>query len=66
MSGNYLNLNYMKKGVLFIAMIAAFLISFVLLLNLGAKANAWTFWIALVLLPLSGFIAAKTNFTTDD
>lgn len=56
----------MKKGVLFIAMIAAFLISFILLLNLGAKANAWTFWIALVLLPLSGFIAAKTNFTTDD
>jgi hypothetical protein len=56
----------MKKGVLFIAMTGAFLISFVLLLNLGARVNAWTFWIALVLLPLSGFIAAKTDFRTDD
>lgn len=56
----------MKKGTLFIAMIAAFLISFVLLLNLGAKANDWTFWISLILLPLAGFIAAKTDFRTDD
>jgi len=56
----------MKKGILFIVMISAFLISFVLLLNLGAKANAWTFWVALVLLPLSGFIAAKTDFRKDD
>lgn len=56
----------MKKGIIFIALIAAFAISFVLLLNLGARANHYSFWIVLILLPLVGYGVAKTDFRTDD
>lgn len=56
----------MKKGILFIAIFVAFAISLVLLLKLGAATNSYSFWIVLILLPLAGYMAAKTNFTTDD
>ena len=56
----------MKKGIIFIALIAAFAISFVLLLNLGAKASSYSFWIVLLLLPAVGYFVAKTDFRTDD
>lgn len=56
----------MKKGIIFIALIAAFAISFVLLLNMGAKANTYSFWIVIILLPLVGYGAAKIDFRTDD
>jgi hypothetical protein len=56
----------MKKGIIFLFMFAAFAASFALLINLGVRANSYTFWIVLVLLPLSGYIAAKTDFTAND
>jgi membrane protease YdiL (CAAX protease family) len=56
----------MKKGIIFIALIVAFAISFILLLRTGAKADDYTFWIVLILLPLVGYGVAKTDFRTDD
>lgn len=56
----------MKKGIMFISIIAALAISFALLLNLGAKANSYSFWIVLILLPLVGYIIGKIDFRTDD
>jgi hypothetical protein len=55
----------MKKGVLMLIMIACFAAGFALLLNLGVKAESWSFWIALVVLPLSGFILGKANLFND-
>jgi membrane protease YdiL (CAAX protease family) len=56
----------MKKGIIFIALFVAFAISLVLLLRTGAKANDYTFWIVLILLPLVGYGVAKIDFRTDD
>ena len=56
----------MQKGLIFLAILAAFAISFVLLLNLGARADSYSFWIVLFLLPAAGYFIAKTNFKTDD
>lgn len=56
----------MKKGILFLAILAAVGISFVLLLNMGVKADTYTFWVVLVLLPFAGYMAGTTNFRTDD
>lgn len=56
----------MQKGIIFVGILAAVAISFVLLLNLGAKANSYSFWLVLFLLPLAGWIAGRTNFKTDD
>lgn len=56
----------MQKGILFLAILAAVAISFVLLLNLGARADSYSFWLVLFLLPTAGFIAGRVNFKTDD
>ena len=56
----------MKKGLTFLVILAAVAISFVLLLNLGVRANSYTFWIVLFLLPAAGYLAGRTNFLTDD
>lgn len=56
----------MQKGIIFLFILAAVGISFALLLNLGVRADSFTFWIVLVLLPAAGYMAAKTNFKTDD
>ena len=56
----------MQKGLTFLFILVAVSVSFVLLLNLGARADSYTFWIVLFLLPAAGYIAAKTNFRSDD
>ena len=56
----------MKKGITFLLLIAAFAISFALLLRMGAALNTWHFWVVLLLLPAVGWFAAKTDFTTGD
>jgi hypothetical protein len=56
----------MKKGILFLLLLAAFAISFVFLLRMGAATGDWRFWVVLILLPAVGWIAAKTDFRTDD
>lgn len=56
----------MKKGIMFLALIAAFAISFVLLIRMGARADTYSFWIVLLLLPAIGYTVAKVDFRTDD
>lgn len=56
----------MKKSIIFLALLAAFAISFVFLLRMGAATGDWRFWVVLILLPAVGWVAAKTNFRTDD
>lgn len=51
------------KKILFIVLIVAFAIKFILLLRTGAKTD-YTFWIVLILLPLVGYGVFKTD--TDD
>jgi hypothetical protein len=56
----------MKKSILFFALLVAFGISFVILLKMGAQTGDWKFWLVLILLPAIGWVAAKTDFRTDD
>ena len=56
----------MKKGILFLLLLAAFGISFVFLLKMGAPTNDWRLWVVLILLPAVGWIAARTDFRTND
>jgi hypothetical protein len=56
----------MKKGLLFLAILAAVAISFVLLIRMGAQTGSYSFWIVLFLLPFAGYMVAKTDFRTDD
>lgn len=56
----------MQKGIIFLFVIAAFGASFALLINLGVRADSYTFWIVLVLLPLVGYIMGKVDFKSND
>lgn len=56
----------MKKGITFLLLLAAFAISFVFLLQMGASTGTWKFWLVLILLPTVGWVAAKTDFKTGD
>ena len=56
----------MKKGLIFLSILAAVAISFVLLIRMGAQTGSYSFWIVLFLLPFAGYMAGRTNFKTDD
>jgi hypothetical protein len=56
----------MKTGLKFLIVLVLFAASFVLLLNLGVRANRWTFWLVLVMLPGAGYLIGKTNFTSPE
>lgn len=56
----------MKKGIIFLLLLAGFAVSFVFLLRMGSSTNDWRLWVVLIVLPVVGWVAAKTNFTTDD
>jgi len=56
----------MKKGILFLLLLAAFAISFVFLMQMGAAVGHWKFWVVLILLPAIGWFARDTDFRTGD
>lgn len=56
----------MKKSIIFLALLVAFGISFVFLMQMGAAMSHWKFWVVLILLPATGWVAKSTNFRTDD
>lgn len=55
----------MKKSIIFLALLVAFAVSFVFLMQMGAAVGHWKFWIVLILLPTIGWVARDTNFRTD-
>ena len=56
----------MKKGILFLAVLAMTGLAFVLLVKVGNEANAWETYLIPVLLLASGYLFGRTNFNTDD
>jgi hypothetical protein len=56
----------MKKSIIFLALLAAFAISFVFLMQMGAATTHWKFWVVLILLPAVGWVAKSTDFRTGD
>jgi hypothetical protein len=61
-----LNKTYMKTGLKFLAVIVLLVVSFVLLLRIGNRAEDWTFWLVLIFLPTAGYLIGKTNFQSPE
>lgn len=56
----------MKTGIKFLVVIVLIVTSIVLLLDMGVRADRWTGWLVLVMLPAAGYIIGKTNFQSSD